>query len=83
MQVDFHTHSQNAFQSVASKLTEDEKQFIKQNYAKTNGGFFNLYSFQIDKNDFGKMVDTLLRKGVGTYSARLGHSIQPQLINAL
>ena len=83
MQVDFHTYSQSVFQQTASKLTQDEKQFIKQNYAKTNGGFFNLYSYQITKGNHEKMVDTLLRKGVGTYSARLGHSIQPQLINIL
>jgi hypothetical protein len=79
MQVEFIS----PFLKISSNLTEEEKEFIKTHYEKTNGGFFNLYSYQMQKGNHEKMVDKLLKKGVGTYSARLGHSIQPGLVDLL
>jgi hypothetical protein len=79
MQVDFNS----SFSKILSSLSEEEKEFIKTHYEKTNGGFFNLYSFQMQKGNHEKMVDKLLKKGVGTYHSHLGHSIQPQFIALL
>jgi len=84
--VNFQTESQSAFQKLSSKLTESERKFIKDNYEKTNGGFYVFYSHRIYGSGFEnlqKMIDGLLRKGIGTYSSALGHSIQPQLFNII
>lgn len=84
--INFQTESQSIFQKLISKLTESERKFIKDNYEKTNSGFYVFYSHRIYGSGFAnleKMIDGLLRKGIGTYASVLGHSIQSQLFNII
>jgi hypothetical protein len=81
--VNFQTESQSIFQKLVSKLTESERKFIKDNYEKTNGGFYVLYSYQIQNLNAEKQIDGLLKKGIGIYSSVLGHSIPSQLFNLI
>jgi hypothetical protein len=81
--VDFQTASKNKFESLIGKLSHEEKFFIKSNYQLTNGGFFVLYSYQMQNLNAEKQIDGLLKKGIGTYSSRLGHSIPSQLFNLI
>jgi hypothetical protein len=81
--VDFQTASKNKFEKLIGKISQEEKSFIKSNYKLTNGGFFVLYSYQIQNLNAQKKIDGLLKKGIGIYSSRFGHSISSQLFNLI
>jgi len=65
-----------------SKFSQDEIAFVKEHYEKTNSGNYILYAYQLHKMPEynAEIVDMLLRKGMGAYSAYAGHIVPSSLI---
>ena len=79
MQVNF----QQELQRAKSKFSEEEIAFVKENYEKTQGGFYVMYAYRLYKmpSYTKEIVDILLRKGMGSYSSYLGHMVPSSLID--
>ena len=65
-----------------TKFSQDEIAFVKEHYEKTNSGNYILYAYRLyEMPSYTKeIVDILLRKGMGAYSAYAGHIVPSSLI---
>ena len=79
MQVNF----QQELQKAKTKFSEEEITFVKENYEKTNGGFYVMYAYRLyEMPSYTKeIVDILLRKGMGIYTSQSGHIVPSALID--
>lgn len=74
---------QQELQKAKSKFSEEEITFVKEHYEKTESGNYILYAYRLRSmpSYITEIVDILLRKGMGIYTAQCGHIVPSALIN--